>query len=110
MTTATTTKFHAKFQSGDIVATPTALDTLAHMSRLVERKPEQIAATMLERHLTGDWGDVDPEDKDANEFALEEGLRIMSVYHLGDSQNPVTFWLITEADRSVTTLLLPEDY
>lgn len=61
----------------------------------------------LRRHLTGDWGDCDPEDAAANEDALVQGDRLLSVYHTAEK---VRFWIMTEADRSATTVLLPEDY
>ena len=61
----------------------------------------------LYRHLSGDWGDVDPEDWQANQSALEHGERLLSVYCISDE---LTLWIITEWDRSVTTLLLPSEY
>ncbi|TVM03349.1 MAG: hypothetical protein CV087_05645 [Candidatus Brocadia sp. WS118] len=61
----------------------------------------------LGRHVSGDWGDVCEEDRQENEFSLKEGFRILSVYR---GINDIKFWIITEADRSVTTVLLPEDY
>lgn len=60
----------------------------------------------IARHMTGDWGDVPPEDREANEEALVHGYRLLSAYGDGDRR----FWIITEADRSVTTVLLPSDY
>lgn len=60
----------------------------------------------LDRHITGDWGSVDSEDKDTNERAVEHGGRIMSVYQ----HDGRTIWVITEADRSATTMLTPEEY
>jgi hypothetical protein len=87
----------AKFRLGKIVSTPNALDRLTQEDIL----------TGIQRHQTGDWGDVSEEDRAANERALVEGTRLWSVYHAG---NGVKFWLITEADRSATTVLLPEDY
>lgn len=60
----------------------------------------------LSRHAQGDWGDVCPEDRKENELSLKEGFRLLSVYR---SKNE-PFWIITEADRSVTTVLLPSDY
>ncbi|GMV26910.1 MAG: hypothetical protein AMXMBFR58_29410 [Phycisphaerae bacterium] len=57
-------------------------------------------------HASGIWGDVPPEDAAANEDALKTGARIMSVYKFGDD----TLWIITEADRSATTILTPSDY
>jgi hypothetical protein len=59
------------------------------------------------RHQAGDWGDVSAEDRQTNDAALVQRTRILSVYH---AANGTKFWLITEADRSVTTVLLPEDY
>ena len=63
--------------------------------------------TALVRHARGDWGDVSTEDRDANESALWDGNRLFSVYH---DRNGVKFWIITEADRNTTTVLLPSDY
>jgi len=77
--------------------------------------PSQYLADCLDRHRSGDWGCVSKEDAATNEEAVREGFRILSAYPI----NPVkpskgfganTLWIITEADRSVTTLLLPEDY
>lgn len=87
----------AKFPLGRLVATPNALKHIPN--------PEIMAA--LQRHLTGDWGDVDEHDREENELSLKEGFRLLSVYH---SAKGVKFWIITEADRSATTVLLPEDY
>jgi len=61
---------------------------------------------LLERHRAGDWGDLDPEDWAANDLARVGGGRLLSAYQLG----PTRVWCITEADRSVTTVLLPSDY
>jgi len=61
---------------------------------------------LINRHKTGDDGDVCTDDHQANVAALEQGLRVFSVYKL----RPITLWIITEADRSSTTLLLPEEY
>jgi hypothetical protein len=60
----------------------------------------------LRRHAAGDWGDICPEDASENELSLKEGFRLLSVYGTGERR----FWIITEADRSVTTVLMPEDY
>lgn len=62
--------------------------------------------TALARHASGDWGDLCPEDALANNGALNQGDRLFSAYGQGETR----FWIITEADRSVTTVLLPEDY
>ncbi len=61
----------------------------------------------IRRHAMGDWGELDDEDRQENELSLREGFRILSAYK---DRNGVKFWLITEADRSATTVLLPEDY
>ena len=98
-----------RFALGQVVATPGALQLLEQTSTN--------AMALLMRHVTGDWGDVCAEDAQENELSLAEGFRLMSVYALplgdqvatdGDGRERV--WLITEADRSVTTLLLPRDY
>ena len=67
--------------------------------------PEVHAA--LQRHESGDWGDCCPDDWQANEDAITAGDRLFSVYHASDGTK---FWIITEHDRSLTTVLLPEDY
>jgi len=87
----------AKFRLGHIVSTPNALNQLTQDDILCA----------IQRHQAGDWGDVGAHDRAANDQALVEGTRILSVYH---ATNGTKFWLITEADRSVTTVLLPEDY
>jgi hypothetical protein len=87
------------FPAGQIVATPGALILLAQ----VNRSPLEF----LSRHLRGDWGDLCEEDKAENELSLEQGLRVMSSYKISDSED---LWIITEADRSATTLLLPDEY
>jgi hypothetical protein len=61
----------------------------------------------ISRHANGDWGEVDEHDRKANEYAEEHGLRVLSAYTL---RNGVRIWLITEGDRSTTTILLPEEY
>jgi hypothetical protein len=86
-----------KFPLGQLVATPAVLDALTH---------EDIQ-TALKRHLSGDWGDVCEEDRAENDLSLERGFRLLSVYQ---GKNGTKFWIITEADRSVTTVLLPSNY
>lgn len=85
------------FPLGKVVATANVLRSLASFDLLLG----------LGRHMHGDWGDVCKEDRTANERALVEGTRLFSVYHTRKGQK---FYVITEADRSVTTILLPEDY
>ncbi len=82
-----------------MVATPGALRAL----EAAKQSPEEF----LMRHLNGDWGDLDNEDKKENELSLKEGFRLLSAYHLTSG---VKLWIITEADRSVTSLLLPDEY
>ncbi len=81
---------------GEVVITPNA--SLHLMTEEV--------LTALSRHRCGDWGDLCPEDMEANESALVEGGRLLSAYGSGRDR----FWIITEADRSVTTVLMPDDY
>jgi hypothetical protein len=94
-----TTLIQTLFCPGQIVSTPGALAVLAESA--------QEPAEFLSRHLNGDWGDLCEVDKQANDDALTEGDRLMSAYRTkADSR----LWIITEADRSVTTILLPEEY
>ena len=86
-----------KFPPGQILITTNAQQNLS---------PEDVHKA-LKRHLCGDWGDCDPEDTAENELSLKEGFRLFSVYHTEDRTK---FWIITEQDRSSTTILLPEDY
>ncbi len=85
-----------RFPLGEIVATGNASLLLT---------TEEVL-TALQRHANGDWGDLCPEDALANDSALLHGGRLFSAY--GEGQN--RFWIITEANRSVTTILLPDDY
>jgi hypothetical protein len=98
------------FDPGQIVATAGAMAAIQVLARTLETKPENVTSTLLRRHLAGDWGDVDDEDKALNDAAIVDGSRLLSAYHIGDSQTPIKFWIITEADRSSTTVLLPSEY
>ena len=69
--------------------------------------PDEEMKAALQRHAQCDWGEVDQEDWQANDRSLESDLRLLSAYHTAKG---VKFWIITEADRSQTTVLLPEDY
>ena len=82
---------------GRVLATPGALDEL--------HKDDMFHAFF--RHASGDWGEVDEEDWNANENALDDGGRLLSAY---TDRKGNRFWIITEADRSSTTILLPEEY
>jgi hypothetical protein len=84
---------------GQVVATPGALHAFAAI--------EEEYLPYLLRHARGDWGTVSPEDAEANEEALQEGSRLLSAYRLPDDTK---VWIITEADRSSTCILLPEEY
>ena len=88
-----------KFRPGQLVATPGALDAL--------KEAALGFMPYVSRHLEGDWGEVSPEDAAENELSLREGFRLLSAYRLPTG---CKIWLITEADRSATTILLPEEY
>jgi hypothetical protein len=88
-----------KFPLGQVVSTPGALDALARSS--------QDAWEFIGRHVTGDWGELDEHDRHENELSVQKGFRVLSAYHLADGTK---IWIITEADRSATTILLPEEY
>jgi hypothetical protein len=85
-----------KFPLGQVVITANAEATL---------DPADVQQG-LSRHASGDWGEVCPEDARTNADALKHGNRLVSVYGQGDQR----FWIITEWDRSVTTVLMPLDY
>lgn len=87
------------FPLGQVVATPGALDVLEAAGHN--------AADFLLRHERGDWGEVGEADRRANDHAWKNGLRLLSVYRTRDG---TILWIITEADRSATTLLLPKEY
>ena len=85
-----------KFPLGQVVITPNALEKLNSDDIL----------NSLNRHVVGDWGELDEEDRQTNDEALQSGSRLLSAYCSGSAK----FWIITEADRSSTCVLLPEDY
>lgn len=89
----------AIFCLGRTVATAHALQVLAQHGTT--------PLSLLMRHAAGDWGDVPPDDVQANHAALKSGTRLFSSYQIGPDAR---LWIITEADRSVTTLLLPSEY
>ena len=84
-----------------------ALGRLAITSAAMTTLNEEDVRKALERHSTCDWGDCCPEDEETNESALDQESRLFSIYH---DREGTKFWVITEADRSATTILLPEDY
>ena len=91
--------FGILFPLGQTVMTPGAQEAL--------QRAGQLPRTFLASHVRGDWGDLDAEDKRANDRALKDGTRILSAYHTKKGDK---LWVITEADRSVTTILLPSEY
>lgn len=89
-----------EFELGTVVATSGLQEKLGD-------KAHRLLPKIIARHSAGDWGDVDPEDAKMNDAAVNSDCRIVSVYKIKDD---LEIWAITEADRSSTTLLLPEDY
>jgi hypothetical protein len=88
-----------RFSLGHVVSTPGAVEAFSRTAEMF--------LTYLARHAGGDWGDLDREDKALNDQAVTHGGRLVSAYRLCDQTK---IWIITEADRSVTTFLLPEEY
>lgn len=88
-----------RFEMGQVVATPGALDAL--------EQANEYPGEYLSRHLKGDWGELDEHDRKENEYSVNRHLRLLSAYKLSDNTK---IWIITEADRSATTILLPSEY
>jgi len=86
------------FPIGRLVATLGALKAMEQLG--------VVPMALVSRHVSGDFGDLCEEDRQENETAIKHGLRILSAYQIQE----VKFWIITEADRSATTILLPEEY
>ncbi len=86
-----------QFEPGRLVATPAVLEAV----------PRNELMNAFFRHLRCDWGDIGEHDRALNDQALSNGDRLFSVYHSAEGRK---FWIITESDRSATTILLPEDY
>ncbi len=91
-----------KFSLGTLVMTPGAKEILSDMSGCFS----EAGMSIVDRHHAGDWGEVGKSDAKANERALKNGERLLSVYTVDGTK----LWIITEADRSVTTILLPSEY
>jgi hypothetical protein len=87
------------FALGQVLATPGVLAAM--------REANDEPTLYLMRHQSGDWGDLGEEDRAENDFSLNRGLRLLSAYHLLDGTK---VWIISEADRSATTVLLPSEY
>ena len=88
-----------RFPLGHLGATPGALSAL--------EKAEQLPAGFLDRHVNGDWGDVPDADKQENDRSVEQGFRSLSAYTTSAGDR---IWVLTEADRSATIIVLPEEY
>jgi len=88
-----------RFNLGRLYATPGALRAI--------REARQNPTEFLTRHEQGDWGELPEEDRQENEYAVLHDLRILSAYRTNKGEK---LWVITEADRSMTTILLPEEY
>jgi hypothetical protein len=88
------------FPLGQIVSTPGAIRAL--------KQENSTGLELLSRHVSGDWGDLCDDDKRENDLSVKEGFRILSAYQL--PRTGAKLWIITEADRSVTTFLLPDEY
>ena len=86
-----------RIELGLVTRTPSVLETI----------PEAVVKKALARHQRGDWGCLDPKDKAANNRAVKSGERLLSEYRAPDGTK---FWILTEADRSLTTVMLPTDY
>jgi hypothetical protein len=92
------TTYTALFNLGRIVATPYAKEELERLN--------YSPLNLLRKHMSGDWSEMDKDDQQSNRDAITEGSRIFSAYTIQDTK----FWVITEADRSSTTILLPIEY
>jgi hypothetical protein len=88
-----------RFTLGSLVSTPAALAAL--------ERAGQMPLDFISRHVRCDWGEVDSEDWKLNDEAVREGSRVLSVYRTLKGEK---LWVITEADRSSTCILLPEEY
>lgn len=98
---------NAVFHTGQIVASRGVYDLACQNQDFA-----QFVQKSLNRHVKGEWGDADDEDKQTNDQALKQGTRLLSAYN--DDRFPkhgvATIWIITEADRSATTILFPDEY
>jgi hypothetical protein len=90
------------FETGQIVSTRGVFEKMQEYPHLA-----QFVNESLQRHIKGDWGNVCDEDKQENELSLKEGYRLLSAYVTKDLPK---IWIITEADRSATTILFPDEY
>tara|TARA_Y100001949_G_scaffold151691_1_gene137578 strand:+ start:96 stop:437 length:342 start_codon:yes stop_codon:yes gene_type:complete len=93
-----------RFELGHIVSTA----NFTHRMKELGEDPEQLMSIAIGRHVTGDWGDLSDDDKATMEQAIDNKGQLMSSYKINNGDTK--FWVITEWDRSVTTVLMPEDY
>lgn len=101
----------ARFPLGSLYATPGALEALEEARQQTRdwvNSPAETAPELFNRHQCGDWGDLDDADKEENELSIKEGYRILSAYILKGTWQKL--WVITEADRSMTTMMRPDEY
>lgn len=91
-----------KFQPGQLVVTRAVHDMMSNNAKF-----EKHVHLSIERHLAGDWGDVCDDDRVANELALQSGDRLFSAFTI---EGMPKIWVITEGDRSATTVLFPDEY
>ncbi len=91
----------AKFKLGQVVMTKGVNDKVAE-----DEKFAKLVFDSLKRHANGDWGDLCEEDRQENELSVKQGFRILSAYQHKEEK----IWIVTEADRSATTILFPEEY
>ena len=100
-----------RFELGELHATPGALeafDDARQQTKDWQKEPAETPAELFNRHECGDWGDISEADKEENELSIKEGFRILSAYTLKATGQKI--WVITEADRSKTTILLADEY
>lgn len=102
-----TIKNTARFSLGSLYFTSGAYEAFEEAKEKGHPLTET-AFSLFSRHQSGDWGDLDEQDKQANEMAVEQGDRILSAYKLKATGQKL--WVITEADRSATTILRPDEY
>ncbi len=89
-----------QFPLGKLLFTPGVLDKIGQAQAL----------ELVCRHARGDWSEMDPEDQATNRRAVRGGGRVFSAYTVGEGEDAIRVWVITEADRAATTVLLPEEY
>jgi len=97
-----------KFELGQVVMTNGINNVITNGGNVADADKVFDLLECIDRHKRGDWGNLDEDDKMLNDSAVEDGGRIISAYEIGE--NKVKIWIITEADRSYTTILLPEEY